>query len=274
MNDNAGGDGSQNPPDWQDAPWQSSLAQSSLTSSDGVDQPSAPAPSPTGSGSSAVGGEPSPFSREGSEDRPATSSWAPADAAPPASPAPAPASPPAGSWSGYPPPQSYPEPPFQPPYGAPPAASMNQPSAPGYHTQPTAPYGSVDPHQGYGQPAPAPYGQASNFGSPYGVNPYAPGYGYGPYAMGPVTHPKATQAMVLGIIGLVFTLSWGIGLIPAIFAIVIGRRARADIDADPQRYTGRSMASAGFGLGIAAVVLGGLLLVLVIVLAATGALNS
>ncbi len=145
-----------------------------------------------------------------------------------------------------------------------------------YHplgTAPDRPYDGAE--QAY--PPPAYDAQQQSYGgNPYDPqpNPYLPSYGgYAPYGVAPLPHPKATPALICGILGLVLGLSCGVGGLVGIGGIVMGRRARREIDADPRRYTGRSMASAGFGLGIAGLaVLAGYTLLFVI-LGVTGNLN-
>lgn len=225
-------------------------------------------PSPDG----AYPAPPDPFSREGSDPA--------APATPPASPAgssalnpdngypsSSAATPEVGpqSWPGYP--TSVPEaswspgnPTTPPPYGAPPVDQ-------GYG-QPPAGCGS--PPQTYSSnpyaPAPDPYQVA---------NPYQPSYGgYSPYGVAPIQHPKATSALIFGIVGLVLSLSCGIGGLLGIGGIINGRKARGDIDADPQRYVGRGVASAGFGLGLAGTIIGVLVTIALIIAIAAGVLNS
>lgn len=112
--------------------------------------------------------------------------------------------------------------PEQPPYQPPPP--------PGYWEQQAA----QQPPPGYGYP-PQPY----------------PGYAY---PVAPPDHPRATTAMVLGILALVCCQLTG----P--FAWVIGARAVKEIDASGGRLGGRGQAVAGKVLGI----VGTVLLVLVI----------
>lgn len=188
------------------------------------------------------GNAPSPFSRQGSD---------PSDALG------APAAPEANSWPTYsstaptdpaPPAESYPSYPSYPsatPYG--------QPSAPGFDPQPTPPYG------GYGDPTPpappteacagSPYAANPYASNPYEVNPYQPSYGgYGTYGIVPTIHPQAVPALVTGILGLAICPFVGIA------GLVLGNKARKAIDAEPGRYSGRGQATAGFVLGIIAVV--------------------
>ncbi len=296
MTDNRPGDGSRS--GWDDAPWQSSLSDSSLAK---------PTPSTE---------PPSPFSREGSDPDDALGAQSPAS--PPAPPASAPSAPAADPWPSYPPSASQPDPapygsapanpygqpsanpygqPSANPYGQPSANPAPQPPAPGFDPQPTAPYpqSSANPQQGYQPPPTASFGDqgygsqdpgygdqtygdqgygqpAAGYGTnPYEVAPYQPSYGgYSPYGVAPIQHPKATPALICGIIGLVLGLSCGVGGLVGIAGIVLGGRARKEIDADPQRYTGRGMASAGWGLGIASlVVLVGWVVIFTIVAATT-----
>ena len=116
-----------------------------------------------------------------------------------------------------------------------------------------------DPNQP-GEPYQQPYQQ------PYQRVPGQPAYAWAPKAP---EHPSATTAMVLGIIGLVGILfCGGITLVVSPFAWVIGGRALREIDAEPGRYGGREMASAGRVMGIVGT--GLLVLAVLIVLAVIG----
>jgi Mn2+/Fe2+ NRAMP family transporter len=85
--------------------------------------------------------------------------------------------------------------------------------------------------------------------NPYEVNPYQSGYGgYSPYGAMPQPHPQAVTAMVLGIVGVTVCPFVGYA------GLAIGSRVRKAIDAEPQRYTGRGMATAGFVLGIISII--------------------
>jgi hypothetical protein len=100
----------------------------------------------------------------------------------------------------------------------------------------------------YGQP---PYGQPQYGQPPYGV----PGYGYYP-AYTPPDHPKATTALVLGLIAVPGTFaSCGLTLLVAPFAWVLGSQARRDIRNSPGQYDGHGKATAGYVLGIIGTVL-------------------
>ena len=77
----------------------------------------------------------------------------------------------------------------------------------------------------------------------------------------PASSGKATAALVLGILGLVFC-----PLICSVLALVFGYQGRNEIDASGGRVSGRSIAMAGIVLGwigvvICALILGGILLV-------------
>src|SRR4051794_37799906 len=114
-------------------------------------------------------------------------------------------------------------------------------------TGPENPYGEPDPgmpptHQPYGAPPPpSPYGQQPYPSQqPYGQQPYAPqqyppqqpGYGqaypqpYGqpyPYPVAPPTDGLALGAMITGIAALVLSCAYGLGLLAAPVALVLGR---------------------------------------------------
>lgn len=147
-----------------------------------------------------------------------------------------------------------------------------EPQQPGFDPQPTPPYGGAphgEPVGTYG-PVPAYAAPPPAYGSnPYEANPYQPAYGgISPYGMAPPSHPQASTAMIFGILGIVFGFSCGIGGLLGIPGIVLGRRARNEIDAQPARYAGRSQAVAGFVTGIIGVVLAVLLTVLFAVIIA------
>jgi hypothetical protein len=125
-----------------------------------------------------------------------------------------------------------------PPGGQPPY----DPNQPGYGQQPP----SYDPGQGgYGQAAPPPTG----------------GYAQ------PENHPKATTALVLGIVGLVCC-----GFV-APFAWSVGKKTVNEIDASGGRYGGRGQAQAGYILGIVGTVLLILGLLFFVLAAITGGLS-
>jgi Domain of unknown function (DUF4190) len=121
-------------------------------------------------------------------------------------------------------------------------------------TQP--PYGPPPFQPPGGQP---PYGQPS---------PYGPPPGGGPFGQGPRENaPNAVLSLVLGIVGIL------VCQIAAPFAWVLGKRGEQAVAADPQRYTGKDMATAGKILGIIGTVLlalAVLALVIVIIVAIAG----
>ena len=106
--------------------------------------------------------------------------------------------------------------------------------------QPPPPYGPPPPR--YGQP-------------PYGQPPYGGGPGWGPGTPMRETVPGAVLALVLGIVGIVFCP------IAAPFAWFIGRGAEQTIATDPNRYSGKEMATAGKIVGI----IGSILLTLYVI---------
>ena len=105
----------------------------------------------------------------------------------------------------------------------------------------------------YGQPVPPP-GYAPPGGYPPGYGP-PPGYGYPAYGFTGPEHPKATTSLVLGILGVVLCQ------VLAPFALVMGKRTLAEIDASQGRWGGRGAAQAGYVLGIVGTVILGLAVV-------------
>jgi hypothetical protein len=149
-------------------------------------------------------------------------------------------------WPSYPAEEPYGTPAFDP-YGRPVGGSSSNATytGPGLASQPMPSYD--DPHERYGE---------SFYSNPYETNPYQPSFGgvtpYGTAATTPaaVPHPQATLALALGIIGTVLGLFCVVPGLIGIGGIVLGRRVKNDIDADPGRYTGRSQAVAGLITGI------------------------
>ncbi|MGH8893663.1 MAG: hypothetical protein ACRDWY_10230 [Actinomycetes bacterium] len=133
--------------------------------------------------------------------------------------------------------------------------TSGQPASPPQWGQPQQP--GQQPQ--WGQPAPG-WGQAGPYPA-YGQQPW-PGYGAQPPAYGPPTSSKATTVMVLGIVALVtFFALCGLGIIPAIIALVMARGADQEIAASGgalqgagQVRAGRIMAWVTVGLTVLAVV--------------------
>ena len=144
------------------------------------------------------------------------------------------------------PPPAGPSPYTPPPYAPPPSYPT-----PGYEQPPV--YGQQVPghDQGYGAPEQASYGAPG-----YAVSPYPGGYGgmVPGYGVPPVEHPQANPALITGIIGLVTGAFCGVGGLVGIAGIVLGVKARGEIDSDPSRYTGRGKATAGLVLGVVGLV--------------------
>jgi hypothetical protein len=171
-----------------------------------------------------------------------------------------------------------PQQPEQPPYGQPgygqPGYDQPGYDQPGYDAQPPA-YGQQQP--GYGQPAygQPDYGQQPGYGQPaYGQQPTYPQPGYGYPAATVPNDGQATAAMVLGILGLVFSFCYGFGLIMSPIAWVLGHLSAKRIDASGGQLGGRGMAQAGVIMGIIGTVLLALAIVGLIVLVVVLASNS
>lgn len=100
---------------------------------------------------------------------------------------------------------------------------------------------------GYPQQQQPGFPAQGQYGAPgYGVPGYgAPGYGAPGYGQVPPTSSKATTSLVLGIVSLV-----ACGLLTGIPAIIIGRQAKAEIQASNGRLGGEGNATAGLVLGI------------------------
>lgn len=213
--------------------------------------------------------QPNPFSREGSSPEGLRSDSGPSDGTPPYQP---PGGGPndqySGSWPSYPAGDPYGGPAVDP-YGRAAGAYGNSGSdsmytGPGLESQPMPSYG--DPGQPYGE---------SPYGNPYEANPYQTSFGgVSPYGAAPTPtptatpHPQAALALILGILGTVLGFSCIIGGLVGIGGIVVGRRVKNEIDAQPGRYTGRSQAIAGLITGIIGVsicVLATLFIVLAII---------
>ena len=148
---------------------------------------------------------------------------------------------------------------YNSPYGA------RQPDSP----YSAAPYPGMPPN-GEDQPyAGGPvYGESPYEGSPYQANfGGSTPYGMASYSAPPVQHPQATLALILGILGLAVCPFVGIA------ALLIGNKARKQIDAAPGQFAGRGMATAGFVMGIVSVALI-VLMVLIVILGIAGALGS
>jgi hypothetical protein len=219
---------------------------------------------------------PNPFSREasGSPDGP--------DANPNPGSATSPTYQPTGGKSPDQYPGDWPSYPASDPYGRPttdpyavPGESYSNPSAnsryagpeAGFAPQPTPPYGDFG--HSYGQPA-------GYDGTPYEANPYQPAFGavspYGaiPEATPTQQHPQAALALILGILGTVLGMTCVVGGLVGIGGIVVGRRVRNEIDAEPARYTGRSQAIGGIVTGIIGVSIFTLVTILIVLLVIAG----
>ena len=220
--------------------------------------------------------QPNPFSREASEPTDGFSANQNAGSATPPTYRPTGGESPdqyAGDWPSYPADDPYPRPeadPYAMPgesYGNPNANSTYAGPEVGFAPQPTPPYGDFG--HSYGQPA----GYDS---TPYEANPYRPAFGaVSPYGGAPEVrpsqqHPQAPLALILGILGTVLGFTCVVGGLVGIGGIVVGRRVRKEIDADPTRYTGRSQAVGGIVTGIIGVSIFTLVTVLIVLAVVAG----
>src|SRR5215203_5920146 len=163
-----------------------------------------------------------------------------------------------------------------------PADGRNANPDPGSATPPSyQPTGGESPAQNPGDwpsyPAADPYGRPAGYESTlYESNPYQPAFGaVTPYGAVPeVTpteqHPQATLALILGILGTVLGMTCVVGGLVGIAGIVVGRRVRKEIDAQPTRYNGRSQAVGGIVTGIIGVAIFTLVTVLIVLLVVAG----
>ena len=224
---------------------------------------------------------PNPFSREGSQPSDGLGGD-PDSGAPTQQPYQSPAeasNPETGDWPSYPAEDPYGRSTADPygrsaadPYGTPGETnSMYAGPAHGFNVGPSAPY--ADPDQSY---------QPYDYGStPYEANPYQPSFGgVSPYGSMPreeiaqTQHPQATLALILGLLGTVLGLSCIVGGLVGIGGIVVGRRVRNEIDAEPGRFTGRSQAVAGIVTGIVGVSIFALVTVLIVLAVVAGISNA
>lgn len=133
-------------------------------------------------------------------------------------------------YGGQPPPN---------PYGGPPPYGQPQPPQ-----QPQQP-----PYNPYQQP----YQQQPYQQQPYQQQPYPPsGYppGYAPYQTAPPNDGLGLAAMIIGIVSLLMACAYGLGLLGAPAALIMGRISMKRIDRSDGQLGGRGMAKAGFILGI------------------------
>jgi hypothetical protein len=113
-------------------------------------------------------------------------------------------------------------------------------------------------------------GHQPNWGSAYppppapGGYPPPPGYGY-PQYVAPPKHPRATTAMVLGIVSVAGGLMCYLPLLLAPYAWFTGTKAVRDIDESRGALGGRGEATSGKVLGIIGTVILGIGLALLIV---------
>jgi hypothetical protein len=94
----------------------------------------------------------------------------------------------------------------------------------------------------------------------HGPPPHYPGYPppayYPGYYPAVKTHSMAIVSMILGIISIAgIAICAAIGVVLGIIAIVLGIKAKKDIEMDPYMYTGMGFAKAGIITGIIGIVI-------------------
>jgi hypothetical protein len=130
-----------------------------------------------------------------------------------------------------------------------PGAGPEQPNLYGGSPPPPNPYGQTPyPPQPYQQPYQQPYGAP-------------PPSGYPPFQVTPPNDGLGMAAMIVGIVSLVLSCGYGIGLLGAPAALIMGRISMKRIHRSGGQLSGGGMALAGFILGI----IGTVLLVLAII---------
>jgi hypothetical protein len=152
------------------------------------------------------------------------------------------------------------------------------PEQPGYGQQPPPPPPAgpqFNPQTGYpaGDPAaPPPYPMSNQYPQqPYAPMPGQPGMQFPTYVL--PDHPKATSALIVGIIAVAGTFMCGLPVLASPVAWVLGAQARNEIRRAPQHWGGESKATAGMVLGIIGTVLL-VLAIIVITLIVVVALND
>ena len=172
----------------------------------------------------------------------------------------------ASEWPRYPPSSqpSAPEPTRS--FSADQSPTGPQPGYQPYDQQAMPGYGSGS-SAGSGSYATNPYDTNPYETSPYQPNPYQPYGAYQAYAA-PASHPQATTAFVLGLLGLVLCPPVGIA------GLVMGGRVRREIDASGGQWGGRGLATAGWVLGIISVILVGLYVIFIGIAVVAGLAES
>jgi hypothetical protein len=126
---------------------------------------------------------------------------------------------------------------------------------------PQSAYPSGDPAAPPPYPTSNPYAAQQAYPQqPYPQQPYQPGMPQFPGYVLP-DHPKATSALVVGLIAVAGTFLCGLPVLASPVAWVLGAQARNEIRRAPQQWGGEGKALAGMVLGI----IGTVLLVLIIV---------
>ncbi|GAW48928.1 MULTISPECIES: DUF4190 domain-containing protein [unclassified Nocardioides] len=123
----------------------------------------------------------------------------------------------------------------------------------------------------YGGGAPPPYQPNPYAQQPYQQTPYQQPYGapppsgYPPYQQTPPTEGLGLAAMIVGIVSLVLSCGYGVGLLGSPAALIMGRISMKRIDRSEGQLGGRGLAMTGFILGIVGTVLLVLAIIAVVV---------
>lgn len=174
------------------------------------------------------------------------------------------------------------------PYAMPETSAQNPYAQTGYPNPPQSVPQQAYSQQQYGQtsygqnPYQQPYGQQQGYSQPnYGQQTYGqPGYGQNPYTQYPQnyyqkTDGKSVAGMILGIISILATCSYGAGIIFGIAGLVFSALARKDAKLKPE-FSGssnNSMANAGMICSIIGIVLS-VLIILCLILAMVMEISS
>jgi hypothetical protein len=90
--------------------------------------------------------------------------------------------------------------------------------------------------------------------------------------------PNSTAVLVMGILSIVLTCLYGLGLVLGIIGLVLGNKGKKIYKSNPELYSGYGNLNAGWTMSIIGVVLNGLYLLFILIfgaayLSALGALN-
>lgn len=165
--------------------------------------------------------------------------------------------PPTHQTPGSTPPPPPPPPPPPSPASTPPTYGGQVPF--GAAPPPPPPYqppGYAAPQFGAGQFGAGPYGAGPYGAGPYGAGPYGAGqHGYPAYAPVRPKHPRATAALILGVVAIGGIPVCGVTFVLSPVAWWLGAQVRREVDASHGALDGRSEGTAAMVLGIIGTVL-------------------